>query len=451
MQIQISYCLTDIISKIKRINDINNTQMSEVYPHNSIAFLVLLLICFIDFNICEATLNSLKLDPPKDPPIKKLSALNELKKLLKILEITTFLEGEIDPDDKIKLTTRIVDHQNGETTYLTPNFENIDGKFKFSQSFLQEDSLDKYVLSNSSKVDVIGTGNIGLHAQQFDSQSEEKNKMMFKKYAKYLKLYIDYLYKYNLDLDSNYLKDLERSFVYYGSLSNGENPSLESSFQMTNLKNLGSRSRKYETLSGSQGEEDSSVSYGISNLNGNEDSHNFQNMISTSSGAAPISGLQLKAHENNEYIRGSIVGQAISKPNEGVSMTTIDTSGQNEAFGFSDNSSYSEQINGSLSTVSEINNLSVASSKVDPQYRNMHENYFVDRSKKDEKSEINTKDLSNRMGQLNPVAKNLINNEEKKNKRQIADFVDSDPLYPKSGKKTINEYCSKYYFILQIT
>ena len=197
-----------------------------------------------------------------------MAALNQLKELMKILEITTFLEGDIDPDDKIKLTTRIVDHQNGETTYLTPSFENIDGEFRFSQSLLQQDNKEKYVLTGSSKSDVDGTGNIGLHVQQFDLAGEEQNKQLFAKYAKYLKMYIDYLYKYNMDLDSNYLKDLERNFVYYGSLGNGENPSLESNFQMTNLKELGSRSRKYETIGGAQGEQDSSVSYGVSNLNG---------------------------------------------------------------------------------------------------------------------------------------------------------------------------------------
>ena len=364
----------------------------------------------------------------------KMAALNQLKELMKILEITTFLEGDIDPDDKIKLTTRIVDHQNGETTYLTPSFENIDGEFRYSQSLLQQDNKEKYVLTGSSKSDVDGTGNIGLHVQQFDLAGEKQNKELFSRYAKYLKMYIDYLYKYNMDLDSNYLKDLERNFVYYGSLGNGENPSLESNFQMTNLKQLGSRSRKYETIGGAQGEQDSSVSYGVSNLNGLEDAHNFQNMVSTSAGAAPISGLQLKAHENHEYIRGSIVGQAISKPSEGVSMTTIDTVGENGGFGFSDHVSYSEQDKDTLATVSEINNLSVAESKVDPRYLKMHDEYYKTRPKEDEKPEINTKDLSLKMEGIGKHALNEINGDINKNKVEKKGFVESDPSYSTLGK-----------------
>lgn len=384
--------------------------------------------------ILKITLCSLNDKPsPIVSAARKMSALNQLKELMKILEITTFLEGDIDPDDKIKLTTRIVDHQNGETTYLTPSFENIDGEFRYSQSLLQQDSLNKYVLTGSSKSDVEGTGNIGLHVQQFDLAGEKENKKLFAKYAKYLKMYIDYLYKYNMDLDSNYLKDLERNFVYYGSLGNGENPSLESNFQMTNLKQMGSRSRKYETIGGAQGEQDSAVSYGVSNLNGLQDSHSFQNMVSTSAGSAPISGLQLKAHENQEYIRGSIVGQAISKPSEGVSMTTIDTVGENGGFGFSDHVSYSEQDKDTLATVSEINNLSVAESRVDPKYLKMHDEYYKSRPAEDEKPEISTKDLSLKMGEYGKHALNEINGDIHEDKIEKKGFVESDPLYPKTG------------------
>ena len=375
----------------------------------------------------EAELGTLSMRP------NKLNAINQLKELLKILEITTFLEGEIDPDDKIKLTTRIVDHQNGETTYLTPTFENINGKFRYSQSLLQQDSEGKYVVSGAVKSDVQGLGNIGLHAQQFDLANEQKNKELFKKYAKYLKLYIDYLYKYNMDLDSDYLKDLERSFVYYGSLANGENPSLETNFQMTNLKKFGSRNRVYETMAGSQGEQDSSVSYGISNLDGNEDAHNFQNMISTAAGKAPISGLQLKAHENGDYIRASVVGQAISKPSAGVSMTTIDTIGENDAYGFSDHTSYSEQDHETLATVSEINNLSVATSKVDPNFIEMHNRYYGSKPKEEEKPEINTKDLSEKMKKIGAHAKNEINGDIHDVSNNTKNFVESDPQYPIIG------------------
>ena len=368
-----------------------------------------------------------------NPVARKMAALNRLKELMKILEITTFLEGDIDPDDKIKLTTRIVDHRNGETTYLTPSFENIDGKFRFSQSLLQQDSVDKYVLTGSSKSDVEGSGNVGLHVQQFDLENETENKALFTKYAKYLKMYIDYLYKYNMDLDSNYLKDLERNFVYYGSLGNGENPSLESNFQMTNLKLLGSRSRKFETIGGAQGEQDSAVSYGVSNINGLEDAHNFQNMVSTSAGSMPISGLQLKAHENREYIRGSIVGQAISKPSDGVSMTTIDTLGENSGFGFSDHVSYSEQDDQTLATVSEINNLSVAESKVDPRFKRMHDEYYQGKPAEDQRPDIRTKDLSRKMGEFGSHALNQINGDINADKVEKLGFVESDPLFTETS------------------
>jgi hypothetical protein len=400
----------------------------------NIYVLIITIICLMNTFNSLSSLSMINKKPTLAFKKSKKNAINELKELLKILEITTFLEGEIDPDDKIKLTTRIVDHQNGETTYLTPSFENIDGKFKYSQSLLQQDGEDKYRISGSVKSDVEGIGNLGLHAQQFDLEKEQKNKKLFTKYAKYLKKYIDYLYKYNMDLDSDYLKDLERNFVYYGSLTNGDNPSLETNFQMTNLKEMGSRTRKYETMAGSQGAQDSSISYGLSNLTGNEDAHNFQNMISTAAGKAPISGLELKAHENEDYIRGSIVGQAISKPSEGVSMTTIDTIGENEAYGFSDHSSYSEQDKETLATVSEINNLSVSSSKVDKKFINMHDKYFGNKADNDEKPEINTKALSEKMEKIGLHAKNEINGDINNTDKPTKDFVDSDPLFKNTGK-----------------
>lgn len=372
-------------------------------------------------------------DSPEEIATKKKQFelnINKLKELMKVLEITTFLEGDIDPDDKVKLTTRIVDHQNGETTYLTPSFENIDGEFRYSQSLLQQDSDGKYVLSGSAKSDVEDDGSIGLHVQQFDLANEQSNKAMFRKYAAYLKMYIDYLYKYNLDLDSEHLKSLERNFVYYGSLANGKSPSLESNFQMTNLKYHGSRARKYETIGGSQGDQDSSVSYGLSNLNGKQDAHSFQNMVSTAAGEAPISGLQLKAHENQDYIRASAVGQAVAKPSDGVSMTTIDTVGQNGGFGFSDHVSFSEQEKATLATVSELNNLSVPSAKVDPQFKKMHEMYYEQRPKENERPQIDTRHLSEKMGKIGSHAKNEINKDYDATSPRTPNFVDADPLFP---------------------
>jgi hypothetical protein len=202
---------------------------------------------------------------------------------------------------------------------------------------------------------------------------------------------------------------------------------------MTNVKDAGSRSRKYETMAGSQGLQDSSISYGVSNLDGKEDAHNFQNMISTAAGKAPISGLQLKAHENGDYIRGSIVGQAISKPSQGVSMTTIDTIGENQAYGFSDHTSYSEQDKDTLATVSEINNLSVSSSKVNQNYIRMHDEYLHNKPNEDQKPAINTKALSEKMQKIGPHAKNEINGDINSETEKTTDFVDSDPFYQTIG------------------
>ena len=41
----------------------------------------------------------------------------------RVLEVTTFLEGDLDPEDNIKVTTRIKDYKNNEITYITPSFE----------------------------------------------------------------------------------------------------------------------------------------------------------------------------------------------------------------------------------------------------------------------------------------------------------------------------------------
>ena len=311
----------------------------------------------IEEDIMKESPSSLKDITPKN---SHQSKLNKLKELLKVLEITTFLEGDIDPTDKITLTTRIVDHLNGETTYITPTIENIDGEFKYSQTMLQQNGGDKYVLSSKSETNVKGSGNIGLHVQQFDAGSEKQNKQMYKQYSTYLKKYIDYLYKHNLETDSQYLKTLKQNFIYYGSLANGDNPSLESSMQTIKHKKLQSRSQNYKTLAGSQGEQDSTISYGVSNLKGESDTHSFQNMVSTSVGDSPISGLKLKAHTNIESVKGSILGHAITKPSNKVSITTIDSSGSNEVFGFSDNASFSDGNQDGLSTVAEINNLSTS-------------------------------------------------------------------------------------------
>lgn len=148
----------------------------------------------------------------------------------RVLEVTTFLEGDLDPEDNIKVTTRIKDYKNNEITYITPSFERIDGRLNYSHSILQEESSGVYRIRGASKSDVQGEGSLGLHIQQFEAEKEKDNQELFSQYASFLQTYIQYLYKYNVDIKSEHLKDLEASFVYFGSLANGQNPSLESTY-----------------------------------------------------------------------------------------------------------------------------------------------------------------------------------------------------------------------------
>ena len=148
----------------------------------------------------------------------------------RILEVTTFLEGDLDPEDNIKVTTRIKDYKNNEITYITPSFERIEGRLNYSHSILQEENDGVYTIRGASKSDVKGEGSLGLHIQQFESEKEKDNQLLFSEYAAFLQTYIQYLYKYNVDIKSEHLKDLKASFVYFGSLGNGKNPSLESTY-----------------------------------------------------------------------------------------------------------------------------------------------------------------------------------------------------------------------------
>ena len=148
----------------------------------------------------------------------------------RILEVTTFLEGDFDPEDNIKVTTRIKDYKNNEITYITPSFERIEGRLNYSHSILQEENDGVYTIRGASKSDVKGEGSLGLHIQQFESEKEKDNQLLFSEYAAFLQTYIQYLYKYNVDIKSEHLKDLKASFVYFGSLGNGKNPSLESTY-----------------------------------------------------------------------------------------------------------------------------------------------------------------------------------------------------------------------------
>ena len=279
----------------------------------------------------------------------------------RVLEVTTFLEGDLDPSDNIKVTTRIKDYKNGEITYITPSFEKIDGRLTYSHSVLQEENEGIFTLRGATKSDVQGSGNLGVHIQQFEAQKEFDNKLLFGKYASFLQTYIEYLYKYNIDIKSEHLKDLENSFVYFGSLSNGENPSLESSYTNKFKKqNQESKESVYETVTGSEGKTDSSVSYGVSNELNEAGAHGFQNLVATASGENPLTGLQLRVAKEELFIKGSIVGQALAKANDLNSMTTVDTVGNNSGLGFTDNTTYSKDGGELLATATEINNLSIA-------------------------------------------------------------------------------------------
>ena len=279
-----------------------------------------------------------------------------------ILEVTTFLEADIDVIDKLKLTTRIRDHLTGQTTMVTPSFEKVDGQLQFSQSLLQQKNPHGYELKGAAKARSSGTANLALHVQQFDIHAQQDNQVMYSKYAKYLKQYIDFLYKYNLDLDPGYLRNLEQNFVYYGSLANGKQPSLEASFRVLD-RSRDSRETTHETIGGTADTQDSAVSYGVSNINGEGHAQSFQNMFSTGAGVRPTTGLRLKTQKEADFIRTNLVGQAMSEASKNVAMTMVNAKGENGGEGFSDQASFSEQQNGALVTVSEMNGLSLTRSE----------------------------------------------------------------------------------------
>lgn len=301
----------------------------------------------------------IELDRDTLKPLKKTEIKNPENFKDRVLEVTTFLEGDFEPSDNISVTTRIRDYKNNEITYITPSFQKIDGKLKYSHSVLQEENNGVFRIRGASKSDIDGTGNLGLHLQQFDTQKEGDNKNLFAKYASFLQTYIEYLYKYNVDIKSEHLQDLETSFVYFGSLSNGANPSLESSYTNDFKKKSSQKDSVYETVTGSEGKDDSTISYGVSNEMNENGGHGFQNLVATAAGEEPMTGLQLRLLRDDMFIRGSIVGQALSKTNNNNSMTTVDAVGNNSGLGFTDNTTLSKQSNDLLATATEINNLSV--------------------------------------------------------------------------------------------
>ena len=302
---------------------------------------------------------NVELDRETLRPIEEAEVQNPESFKDRVLEVTTFLEGDLEPTDNIKVTTRIRDYKNGEITYITPSFEKIDGKLNYSHSVLQEENDGVFRIRGASKTDVDGEGALGLHIQQFETEREMDNKSLFGKYAAFLQTYIQYLYKYNIDIKSEHLQDLKASFVYFGSLSNGENPTLESSYTNDFSKHIDRKKSVYETVTGADGFEDSTISYGVSNESNNTGAHGFQNLVATAAGKEPLTGLQLRVMKDDSFIRGSIVGQALANTNNANSMTTVDAVGNNTGLGFTDNTTFSKEDENMLATATEINNLSV--------------------------------------------------------------------------------------------
>lgn len=315
----------------------------------------------VEFNPIQKIFKSpnLEIDRETLKPIPKTEIQNPESFKDRVLEVTTFLEGDLDPSDNIKVTTRIRDYKNHEITYITPSFEKINGHLNYSHSVLQEENKGVFRIRGASKSNVDGDGSLGLHIQQFETEREQENKELFGKYAAFLETYIQYLYKYNIDIKSEHLQDLKASFVYFGSLSNGENPSLESSYTNDFSKQVDRKKSVYETVTGADGVEDSTISYGVSNDSNNTGAHGFQNLVATAAGQEPLTGLQMRVMKDDLFIRGSIVGQALANTNNANSMTTVDAVGNNSGLGFTDNTTFSKENEDMLATATEINNLSV--------------------------------------------------------------------------------------------
>ena len=309
-------------------------------------------------------LGSIKATYSSAKPIPIENNIEKLNKLLKILNISTHLEGDIDPDDKLSLTTKVIDHVNGETFYIKPDLQGIDGKFSYSNNFSQVNSNDQYSLAGQAKTQLENDHNLSIHVQNFDTHHEEKNKALYEQYSKYLKKYIDYLYSNNIKLDPSELKDLKEQYVYYGSISNGTAPAVEAGFEISNFKKDSIVSKKYSTLGGTQDDLETSVSYGIGNFPGLGDAHSIQSAIASSSGDAPISGMQLGAREIPGAIESGALGQAITQIGKGVSMTIVDATGVVDDEGITNNASFSQEEDGTLATIGETTNRSVDDSEL---------------------------------------------------------------------------------------
>jgi hypothetical protein len=282
--------------------------------------------------------------------------LSKLKKLLQVLEYSTHLEGDIDPDDKISLTTQVVDHVNGETYYITPVLDNIDGKFSYSHHISQENDADVYRVTANADAQVNSDNNLSLHVQNMKNNSEGALAGQYARYAEYLKHYIEYLYTNNISLDPTQMKNLQKEYTYYGSISNGNSPAVEASFQFENHKNNNQLEKRHSSVGGTQGPQETSISYGITNVPGTGPSHSIENTVASANGDNPVSGIQLSGRENSLGIEHGSLGQAVAELAKENTVTLVDSHGIVDGEGFTTNSSYSEDEQDVLATVGEVQN-----------------------------------------------------------------------------------------------
>lgn len=284
--------------------------------------------------------------------------LQQLDSLMKVLDFSTHLEGDIDPDDRISLTTRIKDHVNGETYYITPVLGAVDGKFSYSHYLTQENSEGRYRVSGKADAQVENEHNLAIHVQNIKQDSERELEGQYARYAEYLRHYLEFLYTENITLDPTKMKNLLEEFNYYGSISHGTSPAVEASFQFENLKHADELHKRHSSVGGTQGLEEASISYAISNHPTPGENHSIQNTVATSNGDLPISGAQLSSNESPKGIESGSLGQALATLSKESTVTLVDSHGVVDGEGFSKNSSYSEEEGEQLATVGEVINTS---------------------------------------------------------------------------------------------
>ena len=307
----------------------------------------------LTFKLCILLMLTFVLHPMHTALSSNNDKLNEI---LKVLEYSTELEGDIDPDDKIKLTTRIIDHVNNETYYLTPVLEKINGKFSYSHKLNQNNSTHQYQIKAKANAQVENDNNLSIHVQNFNTDNETVNRELYRKYARHLKKYVDYIYSQNIDLDPSKLQDLKNAYIYYGSIANGQSPAVEAGFQIENQKHKDQIAKNFSTMGGTNGIKENSISYGITNLPGTGEAHSIENVVATANGNETISGIKIDTLEDPQYKENATMGQAITQAGPDVSVTIVDANGKVSGDGYTQNASYSEDENGILATVGEVIN-----------------------------------------------------------------------------------------------